>query len=292
MSFAIITDSASNLNEELLEKYNIDMVSFNYLIDDKIYPCFVKGMDYESVAKKYYQLIREGKFIKTSLISPQDYIECFKKHLDKGEDILYISISAGLSGTYNSSCNARDMLLDEYKDRKIICLDSMSASFGEGINAINASKLRAEGKTLEETVKIISDNRLFVRNEFTVDNLIYLKRTGRISALVYSIGALLDIKPLLRASRDAKIESCGKVRGRKKALLTMLNTIKNNIVNPEEQTIYIAHCDCKDEVLKFATLLKENIPVKDVYTEYYDLCTGSHVGPGTIAIFYEGKERQ
>lgn len=291
MSFAIVTDSASNLNKELLEKYHLDMVTFHYQLDDRLIPCYDPEKDYTKEAKKFYDSIREGKFIKTSLISPQDYIECFRKHLDRGEDVLYISISGHLSGTLNSSCNARDMLAEEYKDRKIICLDSQSASFGEAIIAIYASKLRDEGKTLEETVRTVSSVRMNIRNEFTVDNLIYLRRTGRISALVYSIGALLDIKPLLRASRQADIESCGKVRGRKKALLSIFRSIQQNILHPEEQIVYIAHCDAQEDADRLAHMIRENIPVSDVFVHMYDLCTGAHVGPGTIALFYYGRER-
>lgn len=292
MSFAVITDSASNLTVDLLTEYDIDMVSFHYQLNGELIQCYDPNKNYIDEAKKFYDELRKGSVIKTSLISPSRYYDCFKKHLDQGEDILYISISAKLSGTYNSSCNARDILLDEYKDRKIICIDSFSASFGEAIIAIEAAKCRKKGISLEETVDFISGIRMNIRNEFTVDNLIYLKRTGRISSLVYSIGALLDIKPLLRASVNADIESCGKVRGRKKALITMCKTVCDNIIRPEDQTIFIAHCDAESDAQLLANMIKQNITVKDIYINYYDLCTGAHVGPGTIAIFYYGNERQ
>ena len=146
MPFAIITDSASNLNEELLEKYDIDMLTFHYLLDDKSYPCFVKEEGYKAKGKEFYNKIRNGAFIKTSLISPQDYIDCFKKYLSKGIDILYISLAAGVSGTYNSVCNARDMLIEDYPNAEIKLLDSYNASFGEGLLAILASELRKQNK--------------------------------------------------------------------------------------------------------------------------------------------------
>ena len=291
MSYAILTDSGSNLNEELLEKYNIDMISFNNLIDDKIVPCFNKDEGYKTHGKEFYDMIREGKFIKTSLISPQTYYDFFKKHLELGEDVLYISISSGISGTYNSACNARDMLQDEYPNQKIMILDSMCASFGQGMSVINASKYRAELKTIEETYDLVAAQRLNIHGEFVVGDLMYLKRTGRISLLTYSIGKLLDIKPILAASKKNMIESFMKVRGRKKALLTLVKIIQDNIINPEEQTIYIAHCDCLDEAKKLGEQIKAAVKCKDVYIEYYDFCTGAHVGPDTIAVFYEGKER-
>lgn len=291
MAYAIITDSASNLNRELLEKYNLDMVTFHYQLDDRLIPCYEPDRDYNAEAKSFYDALRNGKWIKTSLISPQEYIDCFRKHLDVGEDIIYISISSKLSGTYNSACNARDILKDEYPERKIVCIDSWSASFGEALIVIYASEFRDQGLSLEETVEKISSMRLNVRNEFTVDNLLYLRRSGRVSALIYSIGALLDIKPMLRASREATIESCGKVHGRKKALMTLVRSVKEHIIDPEKQTIFIAHCDVEEEANKVAEMIRETVPVKDVYVHVYDLCTGAHVGPGTIAIFYYGQER-
>lgn len=291
MAYAIITDSASNLNRELLEKYNFDMVTFHYQLDDRLIPCYEPDKDYNAEAKSFYDALRKGKWIKTSLISPQDYIDCFRKHLDAGEDIIYISISSKISGTYNSACNARDMLKDEYPDRKIFCVDSWGASFGEALIAIYASEFRDQGLSVEENVEKISSMRLNVRDEFTVDNLLYLRRSGRISALIYSIGALLDIKPMLRASREATIESCGKVHGRKKALLTLVRSVKEHIIDPEKQTVFIAHCDVEEEANKVAEMIRENVPVKDVYVHIYDLCTGAHVGPGTIAVFYYGQER-
>ena len=291
MPFAIITDSASNLNEELLEKYDIDMLTFHYLLDDKSYPCFVKEEGYKAKGKEFYNKIRNGAFIKTSLISPQDYINCFKKYLSKGIDILYISLAAGVSGTYNSACNARDMLIEDYPNAEIKLLDSYNASFGEGLLAILASELRKQNKDLSETYNYLENYKFHIRSEFMVEDLIYLRRTGRISFLTYSIGKILDIKPLLYASRKGSIESFGKVRGKKKALMTILDSVIENIVNPEEQTIFISHCDNEEDAIKAKTYLSQNLKVKDIYIEVFDFCTGSHAGPGSIAIFYQGKER-
>lgn len=293
MSFVIIADSASNLNSTLAKKYGIEIISFHYTVDGEEYLCYAdENFDFENEAKKYYTLLREGKIIKTSLVSIQDYCDIFEKHLKKGEDILSISISGNLSGSLNSSINARDIVLEKYPDRKIVCLDSLNASFGEAMSAIMASKARDEGKSLEETVDLISPVRMNFRSEFVVDKLTYLARGGRISPIVASIGNLLDIKPLLRASADAKIESFCKVRGKKKAILKLVETVKENIIDPENQTVYIAHCDDIVEANALKDLLLKFIPnIKNISIHQYDLCSGGHVGPSALAIFYYGKSR-
>ncbi len=292
MAVKIITDSASNLNQELLEKYDIDMVSLTFERDGQVYPCYDPDRTYDEQGKEFYDHLRAGKKVKTSLASPGDYCACFQRHLDKGEDILYISISSRLSGTLNSAIAAKAMLEDEYPDRKIFCMDSLSASFGEAIIAIEASRLAQAGKSVEEIVESVSPIRLNVRNEFTVDNLIYLKRGGRIASILYLIGNILDIKPLLRASKEATIELCRKVRGRENSLRALVDTVKETILKPEVQTLYIAHCDCKSDAEKVAEEIRKEIPsLKKIYISMYDFCTGAHVGPGTIALFYFGTAR-
>lgn len=292
MSFVIIADSASNLNLELSKKFNIEIISFHYSYDGNEYICYSPDFCYEEEAKKYYKLLREGKLIKTSLVSIQDYCDFFEKFLKEGKDILSVSISGNISGTLNSSNNARELLLEKYPERKIVCLDSYNASFGEALVAIMASKARDKGLTLEQTVDLVSPLRMNIRSEFVVDKLTYLARGGRISPLIASIGNLLDIKPLLRASSDAKIETYGKVRGRKKSIIKLAETIRDNIVDPELQTLYIAHCDDEEEAKYLADLIKNYVPnLKEIYIHQYDLCTGAHVGPNTLAAFYYGKTR-
>ena len=293
MSFVIIADSASNLDSTLAKKYGVEIISFHYSVDGEEYLCYAdENFDYENEAKKYYTLLREGKLVKTSLVSIHDYCEIFDQYLKNGEDILSISISGNLSGSLNSSMNARDIVLEKYPNRKIVCLDSLNASYGEAMSVIMASKARAEGKSLEETVNLISPVRMNFRSEFVVDKLTYLARGGRISPLIASIGNLLDIKPLLRASSDAKIESFCKVRGKKKAILKLVETIKENILEPEKQTVYIAHCDDIVEANALKDLLLKFIPnIKEIYIHQYDLCSGGHVGPNALAVFYYGKSR-
>lgn len=292
MAVAIITDSASNMGLDLLGKYNVDMVSLNYEMNGETKLCFDPERSYEEHGKEFYNALRGGANIKTSLASPSVYYDLFKKHLDKGEDIIYFSISSKLSGSLNSARNAKEMIAGEYPDRTIECVDSLSASFGEAIIVIEAAKLAMQGKSVQEILDVVEPIRLSVRNEFTVDDLTYLQTGGRIQSLVFMVANVLGIKPMLRASREATIELVEKVRGRKKSLSRLIETVTSSILNPEEQTLYVAHCDCEEEARFVANAIKEKVPaLKDVYICMYDFCTGAHVGPGTIALFYQGVER-
>ncbi|MDY2913935.1 MAG: DegV family protein [Candidatus Enteromonas sp.] len=292
MPVKVITDSASNLTKEMLEAYGIDMVSFTYRIGEEVHLCYDPTLSYEEAGKGFYDALRSGANVKTSLCTPGDYEAMFRRYLEQGYDIFYTSISSKLSGSLNSASTAKDILLEEFPDRKIACVDSLSASFGEGIIAMEAAKLAKAGKTLEEIVQAIEPIRLNVRNEFTVDDLVYLMRGGRISKLLFALGKVLDIKPMLRASKEAEIESCGKMIGRRRALVRLAQTVGESIVSPETQTLYVAHCDCKEDAERVAELIRAKVPnLRNIEIAMYDFCTGAHVGPGAIAVFYFGTPR-
>lgn len=293
MKFRICTDSASNLTDELLDKYNIEMISYKaHYDDDKEFICYVRGRDYDASAKEYYENMRKGVNYKTSLINTQDFIAFFEQFLLKGEDVLFTCMSSGLSGTCGAAKIAAEELLEKYPDRKCIVVDSMAASLGEGLLAIKAAKLRdEENYTIEQAAEWIEDNRLKMCHIFTVDDLKYLKRGGRISGAAAAIGTVLNIKPVLKASDIGTIVPVTKIRGRKKTLNTLIDMVKEQITNPEEQVIALAHGDCEEEANYVADRIKEECKVKDVIIRFYDTCTGSHVGPGTIAVFFMGEHR-
>lgn len=292
MSVKVITDSASNLSNDLLAKYNIDIVSMFYRRGDQVIPCYNKEKSYDELGHEFYEAIRNGESFKTSLPAPQDFVDCFEKYLKEGYDVFFTSISSKLSGCLNSAKTAKEILEEDYPERKIVCMDSFSASFGEAIIAIEAAKKASEGKTIDEIVDYLEDIKLNVRNEFTVENLTYLKTGGRIQSLIYNLVNLLDIKVMLRASHGAEIELCGKAHGRKKSLMKLAETVKKTIEHPEDQTLYLAHCDCEEDAKLVEKYIKEAVPtLRDIYISFYDFCTGAHVGPGTIAVFYFGKKR-
>lgn len=289
--FKIITDSASNLTEDLVNEYDIDMISYTCTIDDEEYICYQPGCNDEAEGKKFYDLIRNGAEAKTSLISPGTFIQKFESYLESGLDVLFICMSAELTGTYQSAIIAANDMEDDFPDRKCIVVDSMSASLGEGFLVLEASKMRAEGCSIEEVVSWIENNRLKMRHIFTVDNLKYLRKGGRISSAKALVGTVLNLKPILRADENGRIELYETVRGRKKALDNLVKDYLNHVIEPLKQVIGIAHCDCLPDAKYIADCIMSKMPAKNIIIRYYDRCSGAHVGPGAICLFFMGGNR-
>lgn len=289
--FDIITDSASNLTEDLARKYNINIITYKCNIAGEEYLCYEDGRDDEVDGKEFYDKLRNGADIKTSLISPGDIIGQFIKSLNKDNDILFLCMSQRLSGTYQSAQVVKSQLEEDYPDRKIVIVDSMSASFGEGFLAIQASLMREKGASLHEAAKWIEDNRLKMRHIFTVEDLKYLLKGGRVSHVKALLSSMLSIKPLLYASNEARIERFSVVRGRKKSLDYLVEDYLKYAVNPSEQIIAIAHCDCKEEAEYIADRIRKENPTKEIIIKVYDRCSGAHVGPGGVCIFFMGNNR-
>ena len=289
--FKIVVDSACNLTEDLIKKYDIEVISFKCTIDGEEYVCYEEGRDDQADGKWFYDKIRQGADVRTSLLSPGEIVDKLSVYLEDGFDVLFTCMSSGLTGTFQSSLVAKDMLEDEYPDRKIIMVDSLSASFGEGMICMEVSKMRENGATIEEAAQWVIDNRLRIRHIFTVDDLQYLRKGGRISQAENVIGSILNIKPLLFANDEGKIEKLGTIRGRKKSLDALVNDYVKYAYEPEKQTIAIAHCDCKEEALYIADKINELRPPKELIIRVYDRCSGTHVGPGALCIFFMGKDR-
>lgn len=289
--FKIVVDSACNLTEDLIKKYDIEVISFKCTIDGEEYVCYEEGRDDQADGKWFYDKIRQGADVRTSLLSPGEIVDKLSVYLEDGFDVLFTCMSSGLTGTFQSSLVAKDMLEDEYPDRKIIMVDSLSASFGEGMICMEVSKMRENGATIEEAAQWVIDNRLRIRHIFTVDDLQYLRKGGRISQAENVIGSILNIKPLLFANDEGKIEKLGTIRGRKKSLDALVNDYVKYAYEPEKQTIAIAHCDCKEGALYIADKINELRPPKELIIRVYDRCSGTHVGPGALCIFFMGKDR-
>ena len=291
MSYEIITDSASNLTKDLLDKYNIRMISYFVNIDGEEYSCYDPDRDYAQAGKNFYDNMRNGAKVKTSLVNTARFEDFFRPLLAEGHDIIFVGISSGLSGTVQAAKIAAEDLEEDFPDRKIIIIDSMGASLGEGLLVIELSKLRAQGVSVEDAAKWYESHKMDMNHVFTVDDLKYLQRGGRISAAEALVGSILSIKPVLQADDNGKIISFAKMRGRKKALKEVADQTIKHIVEPEKQTIAIAHCDAPEDAEFIASLVREACPVQDIIIRYYDICTGTHVGPGTVAIFFMGKGR-
>lgn len=291
--FAIFVDSGANIPNDIRIARDIRVIPFRYTVDGEERPCFTEDMPFEETAKQFYDAMRAGAEAKTSLLTAGTFEEALRPVLEEGRDVLLFTISSGISGTYAQAKEAADNLMKEYPGRKVYALDSANASLGEGLIAIKVADLRDLGESAQACAEWVRVNTYKMNSFLTVDDLKYLRRSGRISRTVAIAGTLLNIKPILRAdeSDNAKIVACGKARGRRKALESIAQIFAERAVRPESSTVAIAHGDCLEDAKYLARLLQAK-GANDIIIEYYDLCTGSHVGPGTVALFFWGKDRR
>ena len=294
--FQIFVDSAANLPAVIAKQYNINVISFVNLVSGKEITCYNPDLSLEEEREKgseYYNAMRKGCEIKTGLISIATFKENFQKALQEGQDVLYFSLSKNISGTYNSARLAAEDLSDNNANgHKIRLIDSLNASLAQGILAIYASIMRDKGMAVDEVADFLESCVGKMNGIFTVGELKYLSQTGRIKGSVAAIGNVLRIKPILKGDKDGYIVSYKNVRGRKSALNTLIDLVCNNIIHPEKQIIGIAHADAYEDSLYIMKKIQEKIKVRDFINTSYDFCTGSHVGPDTIALFFIGKDRE
>lgn len=293
--FQIVVDSAANIPAELVKKYDIRVISFVNYVNGKKVVCFDPDLTPEeerAKGREYYDAVRAGADVKTGLVSSGDFEDLFLSILEAGDDILYFSLSKNISGTYNSARIAAEELSESFPDRKIRLIDALNASLAQGILAIYASEMRAGGKSLDETADILATYPAKMNGVFTVGDLKYLSKTGRISSSAALVGNLLSIKPILRGNKDGFIVQFKKCRGRKAALNTLVSLVCDNIVNPEEQIIGIAHADAYEDSLYVMEEIRKRVKLRGFINTSYDYCTGSHVGPDTIALFFMAKDRE
>ena len=291
--FAIYVDSGANIPNDIRIARDIRVIPFHYIMDGREYPCFSEEMPFEETAKQFYDAMRAGAEAKTSLLTPAVFEEALRPALEEGRDVLLFTISSGVSGTFAQAQAAAKQLMQEFPARKVYALDSANASLGEGLIALRVADLRDLGESAETCAAWVREHAYEMNSFLTVEDLKYLRRSGRISRTVAIAGTLLNIKPILKAdeSENAKIVACGKARGRKKALGEIADIFAKRVVRPAGQTVAIAHGDCKEDAEYLASLLRAH-GVEDIIIEYYDLCTGSHAGPGTVALFFWGQDRR
>lgn len=294
--FEIVVDSAANIPADLVKKYNLRVISFVNYVGDKPLVCFDPDLTEEQERQKgkdYYNAVRSGVNVKTGLISSGDFEDYFRKIMEAGCDILYFSLSKNISGTYNSARLAAEELADNPPNgRKIRMIDALNASLGQGILAIYASEMRADGQSLDETADELETYPARMNGVFTVGDLKYLAGTGRISGTAAVVGNMLNIKPILRGNKDGYIVQFKKCHGRKNALNTIVSLLCDNITEPEKQIIGIAHADAYEDSLYVMEEVNKRIKVREFINTSYDYCTGSHVGPDTIAVFFMAKDRE
>ena len=282
----IITDSGSNIPKYLIDKYNIVVIQMPYLLNGA-----EQNQDTDFDGKKYYDALRTGAVAMTSMINTSSFYECFEKELGDGNDIIYVSISGGISGTFNAAYLAAEGLKEIYKNSRIEVIDSLGASLGEGLLCINAAQMVQDGKDFNEVVSYIKNAIPNMCQTFTVDDLNHLKRTGRISGVASFVGGILGIKPILIGNNEGKIIVYDKIRGSIRALDALADRYERLVLDKNE-TIGIAHADNENGTEYLLSALKDRGFSGECITVCYEPVTGSHVGPGTVALFFFGKGRE
>lgn len=286
--FVILTDSASNLTDDFLDEYEIGVLPYVIGVDGEELVCYEKGFNLSAESKKLLDKIYGGAKITTTLINGERFKEFVLPYLNAGKDVLYFCMSSGISGTFDAVYSAASALRREFPSRRIAVIDTLGASFGEGLQVLRAAKRKKEGKSFDEILSLAEEEKKTMRQVFTVNDLKYLMNGGRISRLVAVIGTLLNVKPVLKG-KEGKIVSHSKVKGRKRALDALIQDFGTTAIEPELQTVAIAHFGAKEDAFFVAKRLKEEYGVKEVIVRDYDLCTGTYVGPGTVALFFQGK---
>ena len=288
-----------------MKKFNIVVdsrcdLSYNYCVEHEIYPIFMKYTIGENIysdtmkeedIKKFYNQMRKGDIPKTGQVNTFDYFNYFSNLSENDFPILYICLSSGLSGSYNNALQTKEMLLEEFPNRKIYVVDSLIASLGTGMQAIEAMEMRDEGKTIEETYEYLTKLTLKVNTFFTTNEMIYLYRGGRVNKLKYMVADALKINPILRVDNLGKLLVHQSVPGEKKTLKRIIEMIGRNVTNPETQTLYVSHADNLEKAKLFGETIKEKYGFKDIFYSNIGTIIGSHTGPGLVAVFFKGKKR-
>jgi DegV family protein with EDD domain len=289
MSYKIITDSCANLTDKQIADYGVEILSLKYYVNDVGYDSYIKGqsIDYSDA----YRILREKGKITTSLANREDCDKAILPVLEAGYDALILAFSSGLSGTCQNIINSAEDYREMFPDRKIIVVDTLSASMGEGLLVHYAVELQKQGKSMEEVAQWVEDNKLKLCHTFTLDDLFFLKRGGRLSGTSAVVGSLMNIKPLMHVANDGKLYVTGKARGRKAAMNHLIESVGEKGVDLENQIIFMVHGDCEDEARVIGEEVKKRYNVKDVIYNCLDPVIVSHSGPGTLAIFFLGNER-
>ncbi len=285
--FVIYTDTACDVSCETLSEWGVLTCGMTFRFGDD-------GKEYKSgdmSVEEFYKLMREGSVAKTAAINSESFRSEFEKTLSLGKDILYIGFSSGLSGTYNTSRITAEELSEAYPERKVVTVDSLSASGGQALLVYLVNEKKKSGASLSECAEYAEEIKLSVSHWFTVDDLVYLKRGGRVSPTLAFIGNALGLKPVLHVDNEGHLVSVSKARGRKKSLSEMADVYGKSAKTPNEGTVFISHADCPSDAEELARMLKENYGVSVKITSYIGPVVGAHSGPGTLALFFVGNYR-
>ena len=288
-NYVIVTDATCDLPSELVETLGITVIPMVFNLSGREYLHYPDGRQLDP--HTFYERLRAGEMPTTAQINAATFTEVFTPILQGGQDILYLCFSSGLSGTYQSACIAAEELAEQFPGRRVVCVDSLAASVGEGMLCYYAVQKKLEGMGLDELRDWLVAERDHLCHWFTVDDLGHLKRGGRVSAVTAAVGTALGIKPILHVDDEGHLIPMGKARGRRKSLEALVEHMKQTAVRPEEQVIFIGHGDAPEDAEYVAELVRQAFPVKDIIISYIGPIIGTHSGPGTIALFFWGTQK-
>ena len=287
MPFSVITDTSGNLPKYIADEHGLIVIPFYYHVDGEDLCCeAIENFDSDA----YYKRLKDGPRVTTTQITPQRYLEYFEQEAQAGNDFIFVSMSSGISGSCDAARVAVRMLQEDYPERKAFVVDTKGAALGEGFVALEAARLRDQGLEAEEAARQLDNYSRRMCNIFTVDDLMYLRRGGRLSNASAFLGTILNIKPLLKGDENGRIVAFAKIRGRKKAIEAIAQRYDALVVEPENQTVGIVQAACREDAKRLEELICQNRPPKTILHVDYEPVTTSYVGPGALALFFLGDE--
>ena len=284
--YVIVTDSSADLELDTAKETGIEILDLMVVVEGE-----APKRNREVNVKDFYKLLREKKGATTAALNIDDFANVLEPIVASGKDILYLGFSSGLSGTYAAGKLAAEELSEKYPERKIYTCDTLCASLGEGLLVYLAAKKKNAGATIDEVKDFVENSKLNLCHWFTVDDLFFLKRGGRVSAATAVLGTMLSIKPVMHVDNAGKLINVEKARGRRDSVNRLFEKCKTTAIDISEQTVFICHGDCIEDAEYLADRLKNELGVKEVFIGYTGPVIGAHSGPGTLAVFYIGTER-
>ena len=287
--FAILTDSSADLPAGLAQQIDVQVLPLAFIMGGHTYYNYPDNREMDPHA--FYDRLRAGELATTNAVNVAQYTEALEPLLQAGKDVLILAFSSALSTTYNSSRLAVEELGFKYPNRKIYTVDTLCASLGQGLLVWYAARERDRGHTIDEVREWVEERKLNLCHQFTVDDLHFLKRGGRISAATAMVGSMLHIKPVLHVDRGGSLVNIAKARGRQAALKALVDRMEETAIDSGSLTVFISHGDCLEDAQTVADMVKKRFGVQDVVINYVGPVIGAHSGPGTVALFYMGTDR-
>ena len=287
--YVIFTDSSADFEQKMVEELGIEVLPLSFNMDGKTYQDWADNRDIDPA--EFYKTLRGGSMSSTSQVNAEEFVQAFRPTLEDGKDVLYLGFSSGLSGTVNSGFIAAGELNEEFGQNRVKVVDTLAASLGQGLLVWYAAKMKAEGKSLDEVARWVEDNKLKLAHWFTVDDLNFLKRGGRLSGAAALFGTMLNIKPVLHVDDEGHLIAMEKVRGRRQSLTALVDQMEKTAKDPGKQIVFISHGDCLEDAQIVADDIKKRFGTKDFYINFIGPVIGSHAGPGTVALFFMASGR-